>query len=166
MTESISKHTVKDLLDRAIQIELQTRSLYLELARRFAHHQESLALWEALAAEEDVHAQVLVDILESALPEKLMNQAPADVWANMTRIETLMRQTTVDSIKNLKDAFDLAHQLEYSEVNAVFEFLSVDVVPGHLEREFVRTHITLHQKRLADFGRDYVGENWVEVIPQ
>jgi rubrerythrin len=166
MSESIQQHTLEELFERAIQIENQAGSIYRELERRFSHHQESVALWKALAADEDKHAEVLAKALGDAPSEKLACPAPADVWAAVTRILKLLRQDPLRSIKNLKDAYELAHELEYSEVNAVFEFLSVDAVPGNVEREFVRTHIAMHQKRLTDFLQNYRGKGWSEVIPQ
>jgi hypothetical protein len=77
-----------------------------------------------------------------------------------------MNQDLLGSINSLKDAYELAHQLEYSEVNAIFEFLTVDAIPGNTERGFVRTHITMHQKRLTDFSENYSGKDWRQVIPQ
>lgn len=166
MSKSIQQHTLKELFDRAIQIENQAASIYRELERRFSHHPESAALWSALAADEDAHAEILTKVLDNAPPEKLAGQTPADIWAAVTQILDLMSQDLLGSIKSLKDAYELAHQLEYSEVNAVFEFLSVDAIPGNIEREFVRTHITTHQKRLTDFRQGYRGEDWSQVIPQ
>jgi rubrerythrin len=166
MGESTQQHTLEELFERAIQIENQAASIYRELERRFSHHQESVSLWKALAADEDMHAEVLAKALGDAPSERLACQAPDDVWAAVTHILNLLSQDLLSSIENLKDAYELAHELEHSEVNAVFEFLSVDAVPGNVEREFVRTHITAHQKRLTDFLQTYSGRDWSEVIPQ
>jgi len=165
MSEPV-RHTLKELFERAIQIENQAGSIYRELERRFSHHPESAYLWRALAADEDVHAEVLTKALGDAPLEKLACQAPADTWAAVVRILGLMGQDLFGPIENLKDAYELAHQLEYSEVNAVFEFLSVDAVPGNVEREFVRTCIAVHQKRLTDFGENCRGKDWLEVTPR
>ena len=166
MANSVPTPTLHDLFNRSIQIENQAQLIYRELEKRFAHHPESAALWKALAADEEIHAQVLTKALASALPEKLASPAPAEVWASVTEILNLMSQDLLGSIQCLKDAYELAHQLEYSEVNAIFEFLTVDAVPGNVERGFVRTHIITHQKRLTDFSETYRGQDWQEVVPQ
>ena len=166
MSRSIQQHTLEELFERAIKIEKQAASIYRELERRFSHHQESVALWKALAADEDKHAEVLAKALGDAPSEKLASQAPADVWAAVTQILDLLSQDLLNSVENLNDAYELAHELEFSEVNAVFEFLSVDAVPGNVERGFVRTHIAMHQKRLTDFRQNYGGKDWIEVIPR
>ena len=166
MVHSLHTPALHDLFDRSIQIEKQAEVIYKELEEMFAHHPEAAALWNALAADEVIHAQVLAKALESAPPEKLANQAPAEVWASVQEILDRMGQDLLGSIKSLKDAYELAHQLEYSEVNAIFEFLTVDAVPGNVERAFVRTHIIKHQKRLTDFSEGYRGKDWEEVVPQ
>jgi len=166
MSGSTQQHTLEELFERAIRIENQVGSIYRELERRFSHHQESVALWKALAADENMHAKVLAKVLGDAPSEKLACQAPADAWAAVTQILNLLSRDLLSSIQNLKDAYELAHELEHSEVNAVFEFLALDVVPGNVEREFVRTHIAAHQKRLTDFRQNYRGKDWSEVTPQ
>ena len=166
MVHSLHTPTLHDLFDRSIQIEKQAESIYQELEKRFSHHPEAAALWKAMAADEVIHANVLANTLESAPPEKLDSQAPAEVWANVREILNRMSQNVLGPIKSLKDAYELAHQLEYSEVNAIFEFLTVDAIPGNLERAFVRTYIIKHQKRLTDFSEGYRGMAWEEVVPQ
>jgi hypothetical protein len=166
VTNSIPAPTLGDLFDRSIQIENQAQAIYTELEKRFAHHPEAATLWKALAADEAIHARVLAKALASAAPEKLASEAPAEVWASVTEIMHRMSQNVVDSVKSLKDAYELAHQLEYSEVNAIFEFLTVDAIPGNLERAFVRNHIITHQKRLTDFSEGYRGQDWQDVLPQ
>ena len=166
MANLLHTPTLHDLFDRSIQIEKQAEVIYKELEKRFAHNPEAAALWKALAADEVIHAQVLAKALEAAPPEKLASQAPVEVWASVQEILDRMGQDLPGSIKSLKDAYELAHQLEYSEVNAIFEFLTVDAVPGNVERAFVRTHIIKHQKRLTDFSEGYRGKDWEEVVPQ
>lgn len=166
MSETVQTPTLKELFEHAIQLELQAGRIYRELADRFAHHQQAATLWQALAADEDAHAEMLTQALESVPADKLANQAPAAVWAKVAEILRLMSRKPQRTITNLADAYELAHQLEHSEINAVFEFLSVDVVPGKIEREFVRTQVIVHQQRLTEFRENYSGADWCAVIPQ
>lgn len=166
MSESTQQHTLEELFGRAIQVENQAGTIYRELAGRFSHHPESAALWKRLAADEKVHAEVLKKTLRSAPPEKLASPAPAETWTAVTEILHRLTRDPLASITSLQDAYELAHELEHSEVNTIFEFLSVDVVPGKVEREFVRTHIAEHQKNLTDFREGYRGKDWRQVIPQ
>ena len=157
--------TIQNLIELSFQIHYRARNVYRELAKRFSHHEPSAALWKSLTEDEEAQAQVLTDVLVNATVEKLVSPVPADTWANAKRIWHLVHQDLLATVKNLKDAHGIAYQLEYLEVNAIFELLSVDVLPGHVEREFIRTHIAQHQQRLADFSENYVGPNWLEVIP-
>src|SRR5512140_2975660 len=109
MTNSTSMPTLQDLFNRSIQIENQARLLYQELEKRFAHHPESSALWKALAADEEIHAQVLTKALAAIPSEKLADQAPAAVWTSITEISNHMSQDLLGAVKCLKDAYELAH---------------------------------------------------------
>lgn len=162
MTET-RQQTLEALFESAIQIERQVGNIYRELADRFAHHPQSVALWLSLAADEEVHARVLVRVRQGASPEKLASPAPAETLAAVAEISNRLGQAPLASVTNLEDAYELAHEFEHSEVNAIFEFLSVDVVPGAIEGEFVRTHIARHQQKLADFRQSYRGQAWDQV---
>ncbi len=164
MDQSAQQYTLQDLFDRAIRIEKQAGSIYRELEKRFSHDREAAALWRALAADEDSHAAILSSVLRDAPADKLARPAPDEVWYQVTHILNVLSRDLLASIENLRDAYELAHQLEYSEVNAVFEFLSVDALPGKVEREFIRKHIAEHQKRLSDFMMNYKGD-WYGVLP-
>lgn len=166
MSESTQQHTLEELFGRAIQVENRAGTIYRELAQRFAHHPESAALWKALAADEKVHAEVLRKTLKGAPAEKLASPTPAETWTTITEILHRLRKDPLGSIANLQDAYELAHEFEHSEVNTIFEFLSVDVVPGEVEREFVRTHIAQHQEKLTAFREGYRGEDWRRVTPR
>ncbi|MEJ2208770.1 MAG: hypothetical protein P8129_07015 [Anaerolineae bacterium] len=156
--------TLGALFESAILIERLAGSIYRDLADCFAHHPQSLALWLSLAADEEVHARVLAHVREGASPDRLASPAPRETWAAITEIQQRLEQDPAVSVTNLQQAYELAHEFEHSEVNAIFEFLTVDVVPGAIEGEFVRTHIARHQQKLADFRETYQGENWQQVL--
>ena len=158
MSTSARQCTLQELFYRAIQIENKAEEIYRELEKRFAHDREAAAFWRSLAEDERAHAEVLANVMEEASPEKLESLAPDEVWIEVTHILHFMDRDLLRPIKSLRDAWELAHQLEYSEVNAVFEFLSVDALPGVVEREFVHTHIAMHQKKLNDFMINYKGD--------
>lgn len=164
MSTASAEPTIQNLLELIFQIKYRARNVYRELEKRFSHHEPSAALWKSMAEDEEVQARVLTDILVNTASETLDSPIPTDTWVNAVRIWHLMHRDLLGAVKNLKDAHGIAYQLEYLEVNAIFELFSVDVMPGDIEREFVRTHIAQHQQRLADFSGNYVGRNWEEVI--
>lgn len=166
MSEASSEPTIRNLLELTFQIQYRARNVYRELEKRFSHHEPSSALWKSMAEDEEAQARILTNVLVNTAPDMLDSPIPADTWANTVRIWHLVHQDLLGAVKNLKDAHGVAYQLEYFEVNAAFELFSVDVMPGHIEREFVRTHIAKHQQRLADFSDNDVGANWLEVLAQ
>lgn len=166
MTGTEQQTTLEVLFESAIRIEELAGIFYRELAERFVAHPHSVALWRSLAADEDMHARVLARVLAAAPAEKRTSPAPVETWVAVAEVLQRMEQDPVGSIKSLQDAYELAHEFEHSEVNAIFEFLSIDLLPGAIEAEFVRTHIAQHQQKLADFRQSYQGEDWRQVVPQ
>jgi rubrerythrin len=166
MTGTEQQPTLEVLFESAIRIEELASIVYRDLAELFAHHPHSLALWRSLAADEELHARVLARVLAAAPVEKRTSPAPAETWATVAEVLQRLDQDPVGTVTNLQDAYELAHEFEHSEVNAIFEFLSIDLLPGAIEAEFVRTHIAQHQQKLADFRQSYQGEDWRQVLPR
>jgi hypothetical protein len=68
-------------------------------------------------------------------------------------------------VRTLDDAYNLAHDLEFSEVNAIFKFLILDVVPCKQSDAFIEHMINDHLKKLIDFSKNYGDKNWRRSIP-
>jgi Lhr-like helicase len=64
----------------------------------------------------------------------------------------------------LDDAYELAHELEHSEVNAVFQFLATDFVPSEERTEYVVAAITRHQNKLMRFNQSHGSRQWRQGI--
>lgn len=60
----------------------------------------------------------------------------------------------------LADAYLLAHEIEFSEVNAIFKFLSTESVPLEDRSAFVIAQISQHQEKITSFNRTYGGRAW------
>lgn len=166
MTETKQQQTLEALFEAAIRIEALAATMYRGLAERFAHHPQAVALWHSLAADEDMHARVLARVLAALPPDQRTSSAPAETWLSVAEILGRREREPVSSVMSLQEAYELAHEFEHSEVNAIFQFLSVDLLPGAIEAEFIRTHIAQHQQKLTDFRQAYQGEDWRQVHPR
>lgn len=163
MSEQDGRLTLKQVLDAAIQIEQAAAGLYRRLHARFSHHPRSAALWEAMAADEDGHARFLREVEARSPGEILALPATAETVAKVLRVSRLSGQDLLSPIRTLRDAYDVAHQLESSEINAILEFLVTEALPGDFEPEFIRGHITAHQQRLTDFRQSTNPSTWTRV---
>jgi len=166
MSRSAQRLTLHEALEQAILVEEAIGGLYRELQRRFSHHPGAVALWKAMAADEDGHAQMLRQVQERSSPELLGQLATGETGAKIASVIKLIDTDPLTSVSTLEDAYDLAHRLESSEVNSVLQFLVTEAVPGDLEPDFIRGHITVHQKRLADFRQVLDSPEWTRVKSQ
>ena len=160
MMELGSKETIGELFDRAIEIEHEAASIYTEFSRLFSHVPGLSAFWKGLVDDEMLHARTLEDVRKSLTPEQLLSPPDKEMWENVARIQRMLSKDLVGSIGSLDDAYELAHDLEFSEVNAIFKFLAAEFVPSQERNKFVISEIVQHQKKLSDFSRNFGDRDW------
>jgi rubrerythrin len=158
MSTLICAPTLEDLFRRAIGIERRAGEVYAALARRFCRAPEVAAAWSRLMADEDLHARVLQDICDRLSREQQISLADAAMWEHVVRIEGLLEGGVEASVGNLEEAYQLAHEIEYSEINAMFRFLATDVIPSEERKRFVARHLDEHHGKLEWFV-DAVGDS-------
>jgi len=143
-----NKATVSELFELAIAAEKAAEELYRELGIKFSHHQEIADFWREYAAEEMGHARQLEDIRDTLSPDQL--SAPAD--PRQLKYARRELQSPVEKklkcVKNLEDAHQLAHELESSETNAIFEFLITDFSVAKKSHSFLRAQLGEHIGRI------------------
>jgi len=141
--------TVDELFEAAIALEEQAKALYLELTRRFAHQPEIAAFWRAYAEEEIDHACWLAR-QKARLGAEVLAE-PADP-AVLNRARRQMERAVIDAaeqVGTLDDAYELAHELESGETNAILTFLIDQYESGPQERAFLRRQLGDHIARLS-----------------
>ncbi len=141
--------TVATLFDLAISLETILRALYRKFAQRFAHVPEASRLWEAMGKDEMWHAQKLEAIRDSLSVDELHGEANARMLHAARWLVRLSVDDALKTVRTLQDAYELAHELEHSEVNAIFGFLASEFIPSEAQRRFVRAEIRNHLDRLA-----------------
>jgi rubrerythrin len=155
-----SRPTLEDLFERAIEIEKTAAEVYATFSRWFSHVPRVSAFWRELNQDEIEHAETLGAIRDRLTPQQLSSAAEEGIWKAVHDIRNRLRKDWKGHVDTLDDAYDLAHELEFSEVNAVFRFLAVDVVPSEEREKFVVSQITQHQQKLLDFGQEFADRAW------
>lgn len=145
---SLKNRTVDDLIDQLIQAETAAQTLYLRLMETFAHEPEAAEVWWKMGADEAAHIRLLEQTRSSLPPEQI--QAPADpFWLEQALAAArLSPEQTLARIRTLEDAYQQAHAIENSEINAVFEFVMTEYFPRPLQRAFVVNLLKTHVDRL------------------
>ena len=129
--------------DGFIRFEERSAALYLELSVRFFDNAELSWFWVEMAMEEKQHAGMLqhcreVGVFAEQLPDKHQIQ----------RLSTLFRQLEARLAApqlTLDDAFDMAIELESSEINDVYSRLTAPIQgPAHVMRKKVELSVVGH----------------------
>jgi hypothetical protein len=64
---------------------------------------------------------------------------------NFYKALVMLRNISLDSIDTLDDACEVAHELEFSEVNSVFKILATEFVSDKTRKEVTISHLGHHQ---------------------
>jgi ferritin len=144
-----SPGTVDELFETAIALEEQAKALYLALAQKFAHEEDVAEFWRAYAQEEIAHARWLSAQKARLDPAILAQPADPDV---LRRARRRMEQTTasaVAQIRTLDDAYELAHEIESGETNAILAFMIDHYERGAEAQAFMRAQLGEHMTRIS-----------------
>jgi rubrerythrin len=151
----MSEKTLQVLFELAIKWETQAHDLYINFANLFHHEPKVSAFWIQLSKDESDHINVLKDILKKIPTERLLMAVGNEQWNSVTRVEGLIKEASTSKIKTLDNAYELAHQLEMSEVNTLFKMLLNDYLPDKEGHKFILSEVTEHIERLMRFGKEY-----------
>lgn len=140
--------TVNELFELAISAELAAEHAYNRLAEMFAYYPEVNVFWKRYADEEVGHANWLKSLRERASAAELAAPADTNMFGMMHSLRELSVDPLLEKITNLDEAFQLAHDLENSEVNVVFTFLVDHFGADESTQAFIKTHLKNHTNHL------------------
>lgn len=141
---------VNTLLSLLIDAETATQRFYLQLMESFAHEPLAAQVWWKMGADEAAHIRLIEQAQKSLSLEQL--QSPADpIWLEKARAAARFSpDKAMAHIQTLEDAYQEAHAIENSELNAVFEFVMTEFFPRRLQQDFVRSMLREHLQRLDE----------------
>jgi len=146
--------TIDTLFTLSIETEMAAREFYEGLLRLFGHNPRVARVWEEMRSDEEEHARFLEEVRARLTPEQL--QEPADPEMMRGLRNALMKfspQGMLQSIRDLNDAYNYAHELENSEINSVLEFIIHEYhIDPVLRARLVEMYLQAHVKRLLALG--------------
>jgi rubrerythrin len=157
--------TVSDLIDLAITAENTARKVYLGFTHKFISQPDASDFWQTMADDEREHARILSKMREHLSPEELSRPIDARLAEKAEHMRDLDVQQIVSSVHNLDDAYKVAYELESSEVNAIFNFLTIQFLSADESYEIITATIDRHLLRLADFSRSFGDAEHCKIIP-
>ena len=148
MTEQI---TFSELINAAIAAEDAAQRIYLAFKSKFLYRPDIANFWQAMADDENEHAQMLSSIHGHVAVEDLAKLVDIQLAEKAYELQGLMAQGLIDSVNNLNDAYEIAYALEYSEINTIFNFLTKRFLSTDESCGIISSTIDRHLLRLSKF---------------
>jgi rubrerythrin len=149
------RRSPKDVYLRFIEFEEKAAAIYLRLASHFSSRNRKLsALWLDMAIEEKQHA----GLLQFCVQERMFSQElPSD--DEIRKFTTLFRKLekrAADQSLDPSGAFGIAAELEGSEVNAIYSYMTTPLHASTylLKRKIVTSPIR-HIDHLVTAGKSF-----------
>lgn len=150
--------TVSDLFDLACQTERAAAEFYRGLSGLFSYLPEVRKFWETMMKDELSHARQLTEIRNLLTGQQLKSPADPAVMDKLAEeVSTFSPKFDLNEIESLDDAYEIAYDLEYSEVNAVFKAIVSEYVPSGERVRFVLQQNMEHVSRLEAFSKSVAG---------
>lgn len=145
--------STESIFEMAITAEIAARNLYRGLAARFAHVPAAAQFWKGMMHDEEAHAEQLERLRASLTAEQLAAPAQPSLWRRAAASYDLATQSTAESIRTLEDAYQVAHRLESSEINAIFEILMIRYLEMEHKEEIILSQIRDHTAKMVQFAQ-------------
>lgn len=145
--------TIFDLFTISIAAEKAAMNFYRWAVSSFSSVPEVSRFWEGMMRDEALHMKELEEI-RSMLSDEQLNR-PADQSLAEKAKNALDRFAKLDlnAVVTLDDLYEIAYQLEYSEVNSVSVALLSKYVPLEIKSQFVLSTVREHVSKLEYFSK-------------
>lgn len=141
--------TIGELLQVAIALEEAAQELYLGLEARFAHRQEVASFWSKYAEAEAGHARWLIGLRDDLSAQTRSEPCdPGMLKSGHRRLQASLN-SMLQQVNDLEDAFQLADELENSEMNTIFEFMISEFSDSKETGSFLRSQLREHVAKLV-----------------
>jgi len=151
----VSDTTFEWLLDKAISWETTAQGLYEALEVAFSAHAIVSTFWHMMSVDEAHHGDVLRTIRDAMPPERLAEPVGRSEVGFVRLVDELLADAGARRIATLDDAYELAHELESSEINTVFRLLVVGTMETTAKQRLLEVQFDEHAERLVNFSLAY-----------
>jgi hypothetical protein len=160
MEQPGAEHDLEHLFELAVRIEHQASLLYETFSKMFSHIPELDAFWRTMIDEESAHERLLQDAWDLLSPAQLRSPADEKMMRAATHVRLLFSADLKEKIQTLDDAYELMHNLEYSEMNAIFQFLTSKWISPSKQHDLIHGVIEKHLEYLSSFGDRFGDRDW------
>jgi uncharacterized Zn finger protein len=156
--------TLGEFFQDAINIEKIAAGIYQDLAEAFAHKKDISFFWRGLREDELMHAKMLEKSRLTLDEKDLESLVDQSMLSKIQEVNKFLKENPLNQIQDLEDAYDLAHELEFSEVNVIFKFLTFDQVPWIYQEDLIENMLQIHQQKLIHFDEAFGDKKWRKTV--
>lgn len=156
--------TLSDLFECAIVNEMKAADIFSNFRDSYSFDERLYEFWNGMVQDEIMHADVLKKIHNELTDDKLNEKPDPKVCEYAEKAYQLISKIFKDNPKNLDEAYELAHELEFCELNEVYLILLKNKVGDDRAKEFIRSEIAVHQKKMTDFRDTFGDREWRKSI--
>jgi hypothetical protein len=154
--------TTADLLEAIVAAEAAAKAFYHLMALAFAHHSGARRLWESMMEDEVQHVAAVSRVRETLTREQREQSVPASDLATVLQQQETLSESRIRAVRNLNEAYEIAHELENHEMDRLTPFLSLFVPAG--ERGDVMRAVLAHQAKLVEFRKASADRQWMRAV--
>lgn len=165
MENHLNDQSLAELFHMSMEIELRAAEIYSMLVTAFPAHPEIIGFWKSMQEDEKEHYNILKSIRDSLPVDSLSDQVNIKIWTIARDTLILLGTINLSLVRTLDHAYNLAHDLEFSEINAIFKFLTLDIIPCDKSDHLIDQVMTDHLEKLQSFSRNFGDCEWRKSIP-
>lgn len=158
MTGSNYELVLGKILERAIESKEKVGQIYRRFAELFSHLPEIEDFWKKMSLNQITHADWLKEIRESMTEEQILSLPEVELVLKTHSIRNLFNKHSDKEIDNLHDAYKIAHELEFSEVNDLFKILSSELISSQKKKDFILAEIDEHRRHILTLPERFEDE--------
>ena len=161
--KSYGKITFRDLFTASIKAELTAHNFYGTLAKAFSHLPVISNFWKGMMEDEYKHFDEIKTLLGILTDKQRSEYVDMPFQWDGSKFEKMIPQDMTE-IRTLDDAYEIAHQLESSKINRLFEFLSARFISQEDRRKILIGAVRCHHSKLMEFGKENQGRDFKRSI--
>jgi len=145
------------IFEKAIETKRRVGQIYRQFARLFSHIPEVEDFWRKMNINQITHADWLKEIKESLTEEQILSLPQVELVLKTHSIKNLFDKHSKKEIGNLHDAYEVAHEIESSEVNNLFKMLSSEFISSEKKKNFILAEIDEHRRQIMNLPERFEG---------
>lgn len=143
------------IFEKAIEIEKSAGRIYERFAKLFSDFPKIASFWKGMNKDELDHAEWLAEIKESLSEEQLLSPPNYELILKTENVKFLLNRNSAKAIENLDEAYEIAHEIESSEVNNLFRLLTSKFISSEDRKKILLSEINEHQQKIMDFSKNF-----------